>query len=190
MIALLALLAASPMVQDPADALNATQRAELEVASDGRVVVAFTAGGDARELNEQADALARAHPGRAVVLFDRALDVGTLRLPRPSAEPRARAFFESEVARLSTPGTPAYARVLRAVDFAGRVTWSAPAKPPEPMPSNCRATFHDVATNLQFFTVAFFFLVLWLLGAVTHDRGKRLRYVDVRDFFNWLRDRL
>lgn len=122
MILTLTLLAASPLILDQPQSLNATQRADLDVASEGRVVVALIDTGKALYLNERAEALAQSNPGKAVVVFDRTLDRGAVRLPIPVDDPHEAALLQAELDRLANGQLPSHSRLVHTVGFLSRIS--------------------------------------------------------------------
>ncbi|MEW5737832.1 MAG: hypothetical protein AB1938_02840 [Myxococcota bacterium] len=174
MILVLALLAATPNVIDETNSLNASQRAELWVASEGRVVVALIDTGRQPELEARAEALSRTNPGLAVVVYDVTLDQGTIRPASPIVDVHERIVFDAEVDRLSRGPESRQARLLRAIDFASRnVLFESPeARAPVPEWTLSRA-WDELLGVLKFLVLGLFFLVVLVSKVAFAPRWSR-----------------
>jgi hypothetical protein len=130
MMLLLAALAASPAVLDEANCLSAGQRADLDVAGQGRVVVAIADFTSRGALHDRASELTESNPSQAVVVFDRAHGRGLIRLRETDLPLHLADIVGVEEARLNDGDTAPQARLLRAVRFASGVSEERAAEAP------------------------------------------------------------
>lgn len=168
MMLVLALLAASPVITDETGQLNATQRADLFVASDELVAVLVIDSGSVAGLHERAAELRKENAGRAVVVFDTRLDRGTIEVATPTTEPHERAVFAAEIARLGDSKTPVSARLLRAVGFASSI--ARPREPAEARPLDWRGALRDLMDALWVAAMAVVIVALKALDLFSRDR--------------------
>jgi hypothetical protein len=161
----LALLAATPLVIDETNTLNASQRAELDVASDGRVLVVLVDAGSFKKLHVRADALARAYPDIAVLAFDPFLEEGALR-PKLAWSILAGPPLLAERARMADVRQPRQARLLHAVRFLSDAETSATQRPvpPPAKPSHLWDDFVETVRYLGTLLVGLVIIAARFLG--------------------------